>query len=992
MKLKFDSNLDYQNDAVSAVIDVFNGQNSMSQYFTVTGQVGLLDSGQGFGNKIDISDSEILENLRKIQSYHKLAPSESLNGLDFNIEMETGTGKTYVYLKTIFELNKKYNFTKFIIVVPSVAIKEGVNKTIEITKEHFKALYDNVPYDYFVYDSSKLEQVRNFAVNSTIQIMIINIDAFNKSFKDPSKENKANIIHREQDKLSGYRPIDLIAETNPIVIIDEPQSVVGTEKSNEAIASLNPLCTLRYSATHKEIQNLIYKLDAVDASEKELVKQIEVAGFVSSGYHNDAYLKLISVNNKKSPITAKIEIDANVRGTVKRKTVTVKQGSDLSEAKLGNRDIYNGYVVDEIYCEEGNEYVSFTQKDDVLKIGNVVGDIDDLTLKRAQIKKTIEEHLDKELSFAKTKKPIKVLSLFFIDKVANYRQYDSDGNPVKGPYAKIFEEEYKNIIKKPKYSTLYDYIDLDLEAQEVHNGYFSVDKKGKVKDTKETKAGKLRANKDDESTFNLIMRDKEKLLSFDSKLKFIFSHSALREGWDNPNVFQICTLNETSSTMKKRQEIGRGLRLCVNQDGERIHDKNINVLTVMANESYEDFAKNLQKEIEEDTGIKFGTIKKTEFAHIEWTNKKGKREPLGKQHSLALFNHFKLKKYVNASGKIQDALKVAVRDGTVDIPEDYIEIKTEILETIEKPTKKFKIRNADKKRQVKVNKHIYLSDDFKEFWDSIKHKTTYAVEFDTEELVTKCIDAMQEHLNVKSPKLIYTKSGLTIEASGVNPDEHGIVSTVYSNEDEIALPDIVTYLQNETDLTRRTIVRILTESDTLNQFKKNPQEYMQETSKLINKVMAHLIIDGIKYTKIDDFYSQELFKNDELFGYLERNMIESEHSVYDHIIYDSEVEKNFALSLDNDPDVKLYTKLPGWFKIKTPLGNYNPDWAVMIDKDGETKMYFVVETKGTTEYLGIKPSEKAKIDCGRKHFKALGDNIHFDVSDSYKNFKEDVVG
>ena len=421
--------------------------------------------------------------------------------------------------------------------------------------------------------------------------MIINIDAFNKSFKDPSKETKANIIHREQDKLSGYKPIDLIAETNPVVIIDEPQSVMGG-KGEEAVSYLNPLCTLRYSATHKEIQNLIYKLDAVDASEMELVKQIEVAGFVSEGYHNEAYLKLISTNNKKSPITAKIEIDANVKGSIKRKTVTVKQGSDLSEAKLANREVYNGYVVDEIYCEEGNEYVSFTQKDDILRIGSVVGDIDDLKLKRAQIHKTIEEHLDKELAFAKTDKDIKVLSLFFIDKVSNYRQYDEEGNPIKGPYAEIFEEEYKKVIQ----------VDLDLEANEAHDGYFSVDKKGKVKDTKETKAGKLRASKDDESTFNLIMKDKEKLLSKDTKLKFIFSHSALREGWDNPNVFQICTLNETKSTMKKRQEIGRGLRLCVNQEGERIHDKTVNTLTIMANESYEDFASNLQKEIEDETG------------------------------------------------------------------------------------------------------------------------------------------------------------------------------------------------------------------------------------------------------------------------------------------------------------------------------------------------------------------------------------------------------
>lgn len=552
MKLKFNPNLKYQDEAVKSVIDLFEGQNSMLSYFTVSGQQTINSTGQGVGNKIDISASDILENLRKVQKYHKIAPSESLNEnhLDFNIEMETGTGKTYVYLKTIFELNKIYGFTKFIIVVPSVAIKEGVYKTIEITRDHFKGLYDNVIYNSFVYDSSKLEQIRNFATDSNIEIMIINIDAFNKSFTDPSKETKANIIHRENDRLSGYKPIELIQETNPIVIIDEPQSVMGG-KGEKAVKSLNPLCTLRYSATHKEIQNLIYKLDAVDAYKMNLVKQIEVAGFESQDFHNKAYMKLIETNNKKSPITAKIEIDKLMNGSIKRKTVTVKQGDDLFDIS-GRRDVYENYIVDEIYCEEGNEYVSFTQKDEILRIGKIFGDMDDLVIKRAQIRKTIEEHFDKELYL--NEKGIKVLSLFFIDKVANYRQYDEDGNPIKGPYAKIFEEEYEKIIRKHKYNTLIEKIE-HVPVEEVHNGYFSVDKKGKVKDSRETKKGKLRANKDDESTFNLIMRDKEKLLSFDSNLKFIFSHSALKEGWDNPNVFQICTLNETSSTMKNVKKL-----------------------------------------------------------------------------------------------------------------------------------------------------------------------------------------------------------------------------------------------------------------------------------------------------------------------------------------------------------------------------------------------------------------------------------------------------
>lgn len=666
--------------------------------------------------------------------------------------------------------------------------------------------------------------------------------------------------------------------------------------------------------------------------------------------------------------------------------VRVKQGSDLSEANLSNREIYNGYVIDEICCEEGNEFVSFTQKDEKLTIGNVFGDIDDIKLKTAQIRKTIEEHLDKELYFKENNKQIKVLSLFFIDKVSNYRIYNSDDTWSNGIYAVIFEKEFKRIIQKPKYSKLQNYVDLDLEAHEVHHGYFSADRAGKHKDKfKETKTGKADA---DDYAYELIMKDKERLLSFDSKLKFIFSHSALKEGWDNPNVFQICTLNETKSTMKKRQEIGRGLRLCVDQNGNRVEDNSINILTVMANESYEDFARNLQKEIEEDTNIKFGTIQEKDLAHIEWVNKKGIKEPLGSQNTKPLINHFVKMNYIDRKGKIKDALKVAIQNKTVSLPEEYEQIREEILNVIEKPTKGLKIRDATKRRQVKLKEGILNNEEFKLFWDKIKHKTTYSVEFDTEELVSKCIKVMQEHLNVQSPKLLYTKSGLTVEASGVNYDENGIISTAYSEGDEVALPDIVKYFTNETDLTRRTIVHILKESDTLNQFKKNPQEYMQETAKLINKVMGELIVDGIKYTKTNDSYSQELFKNEELFGYLERNLVKADHSVYDYIIYDSENEKIFAERLDNDPEVKLFTKLPGWFKIKTPIGNYNPDWAVMLGEDGKEKMYFVVETKGTIEYLGNRPTEASKIKCGKKHFKALDTDVKFTESDSYDTFKK----
>jgi type III restriction enzyme len=558
MKLKFDKNLEYQQQAIASVVDLFRGQTPMQTNFTVSaysGQIGLFDTENGIGNRLELDEEEILKNLQEVQLRNGLPQTKTLKAgnYDFDIEMETGTGKTYVYLRTILELHRNYGFSKFIIVVPSIAIKEGVYKSLQITEEHFKELYDNTIYNYFIYDSSNLEQVRSFAVSNNIEIMVINIDAFRRSFTDPTKETKANIIHRTNDRLNGMRPIELIQETRPFVIIDEPQSVDTTPKAKEAIKSLNPLCTLRYSATHVEKHNLVYKLDAVDSYNLGLVKQIEVAGFATKDYHNKAYLKLLSVNNKKTLITARIEIDVkNRNGVVKRKAVTVKRGDDLYE-KSGGRDVYEGYIISEIYCEEGNEYVAFTSKPDILRIGKPIGDVDDLAIKEQQIRKTIEEHLNKELVLNKL--GIKVLSLFFIDRVANYRYYDEDGNPQKGIYAKLFEKHYKDLIRQPKYKPLLKVVeDLDVASEEVHNGYFSADKKGVLKDT----SGKTLA---DEDTYNLIMKDKERLLSFDTKLRFIFSHSALREGWDNPNVFQICTLNETKSEVKKRQEIGRGLRL-----------------------------------------------------------------------------------------------------------------------------------------------------------------------------------------------------------------------------------------------------------------------------------------------------------------------------------------------------------------------------------------------------------------------------------------------
>ncbi|MSU02345.1 type III restriction-modification system endonuclease [Tissierella pigra] len=988
MKLQFDKDLEYQHQAIASIVDLFRGQTPMQTNFTVSaykGQIGIYDSANGIGNRLELDEDEILENLQEIQLRNGLPQTKRLKAgnFDFDVEMETGTGKTYVYLRTILELHEKYGFSKFIIVVPSIAIKEGVYKSLQITKEHFQDLFDNTIYNFFIYDSSKLEQVRSFAVSDNIEIMVINIDAFRKSFTDPTKENKANIIHRTNDRLNGMKPIELIQETRPFVIIDEPQSVDTTPKSKEAIKSLNPLCTLRYSATHVEKHNLVYKLDAVDSYNLELVKQIEVAGFATRDYHNNAYLKLLSVDNKKSTITAKIEMDVkNNKGEVKRSTVTLKRGDDLYDKSKG-RDVYEGYIISEIYCEEGNEYVAFTSKPDILRIGKAIGDVDDLAIKEQQIRKTIEEHLNKELIL--NKQGIKVLSLFFIDRVANYRYYDKDGTTQKGIYAQLFEKHYSDLIRQPKYNTLFKDIDLDTAAEDVHNGYFSADKKGILKDTSGSTL-------DDEDAYNLIMKDKERLLSFDTKLRFIFSHSALREGWDNPNVFQICTLNETRSEVKKRQEIGRGLRLSVNQDGERQHGFSINTLTVMANESYEDFADALQKEYETESGIRFGVVESHLFANIPAKQIDGSIEYLGQEASETIVKDFLDNGYIDEAGKVQDKLKLALKDGKLNIPKEYETVRAEITALARKVCSSLNIKNNSDKKTIKLNKQVYLDPEFKDLWDRIKYKTTYSVDFDSEKLIDECCKEMQNSLSVSSAKLVYTKAGLDIGVGGVVAKESDRYA-VGLNDLQENIPDIIAYLQNETNLTRQTIVEILLRSKTIHLFKKNPQRYMEQVVQIITAKMRLMIVDGIKYTKIgdDEYYAQEIFEKEELTGYLSKNMIESKKSVYEYVVYDSANEESFATSFENNKNIKLYAKLPNWFTIATPLGTYNPDWVVLIDIDGKDKLYFVLETKGDIMFDALRPTESAKIKCGRKHFEALGNDVAFKDIDSFDEFIEQEV-
>ena len=981
-ELKFDANLGFQLEAISAITDIFDGQKVCRSNFTVRKnetEENLKIGVQGYANELQLIDEELVENVHAVQLRNGLeqSPEAMVKTRQFSIWMETGTGKTYVYLRTIFELNRLYGFTKFIIVVPSLAIKEGVKSSLDLMDKHFRAQYNNTPYDYFVYDSGKLNQVRNFAVSSNIQIMIINIDAFRKVAADPEKESKANIIHRYHDKMLG-KPIDFIASCNPVVIIDEPQSVDNTDKSKDALALLNPLCTLRYSATHRKKDRfcMMYKLDSVDAYDQKLVKQISVAGIAVENSHNKAYIRLVSTGNKNGTVTAKLEMDVLSKGSVSRKTVAVKAGDNLF-TKSGKRSLYDGYQIDDISCIPGDEYVLFVNQDEPLRLDKVLGGVEDDAIKRLQIRKTIEEHLDKELRLRG--RGIKVLTLFFIDRVCNYRSYDESGNQAKGKYALWFEEEYRKLIAKPKYDTLFHDVDTTTLPEKVHDGYFSIDKKGQAVDTSEATQGE----KDNaERGYQLIMKDKRRLLSMDCPVKFIFSHSALKEGWDNPNVFQICTLNEISSDMRRRQMIGRGLRICVNQDGERVPGFEVNTLTVMANESFQDFAENLQHEIEEEEDIKFGLVEEHTFANISIVNAEGQPEYLGLEKSKLIYQDLKERHFISASGIVQSTLKENLRDGTMTFPEEVSAHANLITAVLKKISGSLNIKNHDDAKTIKLNKERFLSPEFKELWDRIKYKTTFRVNFDPAALARECSDALADEskLVVTYPKYVYGKGKVNVTQGGVTiTDEKG--TTLPFTFDDFEYPDVISYLQNETNLTRRTLAQILIASGRIDDFKKNPQMFIDGAVAIIKNVMSKFVVDGIKYHKLgnDEIWAQELFESEELSGYLNSNMVETpNHGIYEYTVYDSDIEREFAERLDANEDVKVFAKLPDWFKIPTPLGTYNPDWAIVVEKEGQKRLYFVVETKGTASLGELPPPQQAKIKCGEAHFAALsGEGIKF---------------
>jgi type III restriction enzyme len=974
MKLHFEPNLDFQLQAIEAACDLFRGQETCRTEFTVTMApecIGALNlpasaSDLGIGNRLTLLDDELFENLKAIQLRNGLRPSASLASGDFTVEMETGTGKTYVYLRTVFELNKRYGFTKFVIVVPSVAIKEGVYKSLQITEEHFKGLYAGTPFDYFLYDSSNLGQVRNFATSPQIQVMIVTVGAINK--KD------VNNLYKDSEKTGGERPIDLIRATRPILIVDEPQSVDGglSGKGKEALGAMNPLCTLRYSATHVDKHHMVFRLDAVDAYERKLVKQIEVASATVEGAHNRAFVRLVSVGNQRGVISAKVELDVETASGVARREVVVHDGDDLEQTT--RRALYRDCRVGEIRVQAGHQFMELRVPggEHYLRVGEAWGNVDPLAVQREMIRRTIKEHLDKE----KRLRPegIKVLSLFFIDAVDRYRQYDKDGNPVKGPYATIFEEEYRRFAKHPDYSSLFEGSDLSRAAEEVHGGYFSIDKKkvgGKSVEVLKDTRGDTQA---DNETYTLIMRDKERLLSLNTPLKFIFSHSALREGWDNPNVFQICTLRDIQTERERRQSIGRGLRLCVNQDGQRVRGFDVNTLAVVATERYEEFAENLQKEIEQDTGIRFGIVEPHQFAAIAVTAGDGQQVPLGVEQSEALWEHLKGQGLIDAKGRVQDALRKALKDGTLTVPEAFAPQLDQVTEVLRKLAGRLEIKNADERRQVRVRKEVFLSPEFKGLWDRIKHKTTYRVQFDNEKLIDDCIAAVRDGPPIAKARLQWRKADIAIGKAGVEATEREGASMVVLNEADIELPDVLTDLQDRTQLTRRSIQRILAGSGRLDDFRRNPQQFIELAAEAINRRKRLALVKGIKYQRLGDeqYFAQELFEQEELTGYLENMLKDAKKSVYEHVVFDSDTESTFADQLEKNVAVKLYAKLPGWFKVPTPLGSYNPDWAVLVVQDGAERLYFVVETKGSLIPDDLRHSERAKIECGRAHFEALG--------------------
>lgn len=1014
MKLQF-RHQKFQADAAKAVVSVFAGQPyRTSSYMMDKGdenyQISMMDEEMftGWSNhKIvpELSDALILEHLQKIQRENQIQPSEKLEGrYNLTIEMETGVGKTYTYIKTMYELNKHYGWSKFIIVVPSIAIREGVFKSFQVTEEHFAEEYGK-KIRFFIYNSARLTEIDHFASDNSIHVMIINSQAFNAKGKD------ARRIYMKLDAFRSRRPIDIIAKTNPILIIDEPQSVEG-KQTKENLKQFNPLMTLRYSATHKSdsLYNMVYRLDAMEAYNKRLVKKIAVKGITASGTTaTESYIYLESINLSKSAPTATIQFEMKGAKGIRKVSRIVSEGFNLYDHSGQMEEYKEGYVVSRIDGRDDSiEFLNGIK----LYAGDIVGQVNEEQIRRIQIRETIDSHLKREEELFH--KGIKVLSLFFIDEVAKYKQYDEAGNPENGIYADIFEQEYQDILEH-RQRTIRDaeyrkYLDA-ISAKDTHAGYFSIDKKGKMIDPK--LSGK-ETTTDDVDAYDLIMKNKELLLDRNPKkspVRFIFSHSALREGWDNPNVFQICTLKQSGSDVRKRQEVGRGLRLCVNQDGERM-DSNIlgndvhrvNVLTVIASESYDSFAKALQSELAEAVADRPREVTAELFLGKVLKDHQGNEQPVDKDLAGEIHYELIMNRYIDRKMALTDNYYEDKANGNLKLSEELAEYTTsivDILSSIYDPKQMLAENARSNNVELQLDEEKLAMPEFKALWNKINAKTVYVVDFDTKELVRKSIASLDKNLRVSeiyfkvesgSMEEIQSKEELVSGDSFKkhNTDKHR--NTVSANSN---VPyDLVGKLVEGTNLTRKAVVEILqgVKKNTFELFKINPEEFIIKATALINDEKAGAIIEHISYDLMDEKYGMEVFTDPSIKGRLGSNVMKAEKHLYDHILYDSKNEKDFATELDTNSDVAVYVKLPDGFYISTPVGRYNPDWAIAFYEGTVKHIYFVAETKGSMNSMQLRLIEDSKIHCAREHFKAISNSeVLYDVVDSYKSLLEIVT-
>lgn len=1016
MKLQF-KHQKFQADAAKAVVDVFAGQPYLTPTYMmdrgINYQQSLTDEDDftGWRNERivpELSDRIILEHLQKVQRTNQIKPSERLEGhYNLTIEMETGVGKTYTYIKTMYELNKHYGWSKFIVVVPSIAIREGVYKSFQVTQEHFAEEYGK-KIRFFIYNSSQLTEIDRFASDSSNNVMIINSQAFNARGKD------ARRIYMKLDEFRSRRPIDIIAKTNPILIIDEPQSVEG-KQTKERLKEFNPLLTLRYSATHKadSIYNMVYRLDAMEAYNKRLVKKIAVKGITESGSTaTEGYVYLEGINLSKADPTATLEFDFKGVKGIRKKTMKVGIGFNLYD-NSGNLDEYkNGFVVK--FIDGRDNSVEFLNGIKIFA-GDVIGKVSEDQLRRIQIRETILSHIERERQLFH--KGIKVLSLFFIDEVAKYKQYDAAGNPYNGIYADMFEEEYNDIVgnlqRELDDEGYIRYLD-SISAHETHAGYFSIDKKGKMTDSK--LSDKKEKTSDDIDAYDLIMKNKELLLDRDPKrspVRFIFSHSALREGWDNPNVFQICTLKQSSSEVRKRQEVGRGLRLCVNQDGERM-DANVlgndvhtvNVLTVIASESYESFAKGLQTELADAVAGRPVAVTADLFKGKVIVDARGNEQVVDGELAQAIHYDLIVNGYIDRKGALTDKYYADKANGAVKVAEEVADSRDAVINILDSvyDSRAMQPENArDKNVELQVDPEKLAMPEFKALWQRISPKSVYVVDFDTDELVQKSIDSLNRNLRV-SKIFFKVETGAMEEIKSQDELLEGTAfsksqSSTYDTSKRIRTNSSVKYdligkLVSETGLTRKAVVEILTgiEKTVFEQFKDNPEEFIIKAAGLINDEKATAIIQHITYNMLDEHYDTDIFTEPTIKGKLGTNAMKAQRHLYDHIVYDSTNERDFASELDTNTDVAVYVKLPDSFYISTPVGHYNPDWAIAFYEGTVKHIYFVAETKGSMSSMQLRQIEESKIHCAREHFKAIsGDNVVYDVVDSYETLLNKVM-